>query len=158
MRPFHVSRLQFLTKTQSVHSETHGKLALGQSGGGGLSFTPSCYSEVWRKLCENTYKQFWSDYESGRFEEPKSWKATFFVRLFRSRLALSVADLDPTYNRNCGSKRPRNSDNWVPNYEAKGSNTKSVEKRKRSSILDFCPHRSDNAPRPVSPCPADRTF
>ncbi|KAF9651476.1 hypothetical protein BDM02DRAFT_3267097 [Thelephora ganbajun] len=35
-------------------------------------------NEVWRKLCENTYKQFWSDYELRRFEEPKSWKATFF--------------------------------------------------------------------------------
>lgn len=32
------------------------------------------------KLCENTFKQFWSDYELGIYEEPDSWKATFFVR------------------------------------------------------------------------------
>ena len=63
----------------------------------------------------------------------------------RHRLVISVADSDPSHNRNCESRRPRDSNNWVLNCEAKGSNTRSVEKRKRLSILDFCPHRSDNA-------------
>lgn len=102
------------------------------------------------KLCENTFKQFWSDYELGRFEEPESWRAAFFVRLLR-RYLTTVAGLDLlSHHRNCGTRRPKNSDSWVPNYEAKESSTNSVEKRKRSSILDFYLHRNDNARRPVS--------
>jgi elongin-A len=37
-------------------------------------------AEVWRRLCQNTYKQFWAEYEDGRHQEPDSWKEKFFVR------------------------------------------------------------------------------
>lgn len=69
-----------------------------------------------------------------------SWKATFFVRLPLHYLVF-VADSDLLpHNRTYGIKRPRNSNNWVLNCEAKGSNSKSVGRKERSSILEFCLH------------------
>jgi len=34
--------------------------------------------EIWRRLCEQTYRQFWARYEDGKHEEPESWKDKYF--------------------------------------------------------------------------------